>query len=42
LKNDPDEQVNLVSDPDYKVQLQKMKDMLSEWVQKMPGTFGEF
>ena len=42
LKNDPNEQANLVSDPDYEVQLQKMKDMLSEWIQKMPGTFGEF
>ncbi|MFC2098729.1 sulfatase [Bacteroidota bacterium] len=42
LRNDPNEQVNLADDPAYAVQLQEMKRMLSEWVEKMPGTFGEF
>lgn len=42
LRNDPGEQVNLADDPAYAEQLQEMKRMLSEWVQKMPGNFGEF
>ncbi len=29
-------------DLDYAEQLQKMKAMLSEYVQELPGTFGEF
>lgn len=42
LKNDPGEQVNLADDPAYAEKMQEMKALLSEWVDRMPGTFGEF
>jgi arylsulfatase A-like enzyme len=42
LRKDPGEQVNLAGDPAYADRLAEMKAMLSEWIEIMPGTFGEF
>ncbi len=42
LPDDPGEQVNLAGNPEYAEKLDQMKGILSEWVEKMPGTFGEF
>ena len=42
LDADPNEQVNLANNPEYKAKLAEMKQILEEHVQHLPGTFGEF
>lgn len=42
LENDPKEQKNLANDPQYQNQLLKMKAILKQYLNKVPGTFGEF
>lgn len=39
LKNDPEEKVNLINDPNYKEQLKMLKKELSVYVNSLPGKF---
>ncbi|MFD2159586.1 sulfatase [Rubritalea tangerina] len=41
LSKDPNEQVNLVNDPEYAAQYKDLKDSLRSHLAQMPGTFGE-
>ncbi|SHJ37322.1 Arylsulfatase A [Rubritalea squalenifaciens DSM 18772] len=42
LANDPNEQKNLAKDPEHAAKLAEMKQLLSDHLKKMPGSFGEF
>ena len=42
LQGDPMEQNNLASSPEYQEVLKRMKKLLSEYIAKLPETFGEF
>ncbi len=42
LRTDPGEQVNLINDPKYQEKLKELKGLLTEYLQTLPGTFGEF
>jgi arylsulfatase A-like enzyme len=42
LENDPEEQNNLTDNPKYENVLRKMRFLLKEHLDNVPGTFGEF
>ena len=42
LDKDPLEEHNLANDPKYVDQLNVLKEELAQYLQKVPGTFGEF
>lgn len=42
LSKDPNEQVNLINDPNYADILRKLKEELQQHIATIPGTFGEF
>ncbi len=41
LEEDPDEQVNLASNPEYASQLKEMKQEMQKHLNRVPGTFGD-
>lgn len=42
LRNDPNEQVNLIDDPAWQSRKIEMQAVLKEYLEKLPGSFGEF
>ncbi len=42
LNSDPGEQINLAGNPEYAEKLKEMKQEFDKYIQKLPGTFGEF
>jgi hypothetical protein len=42
LRIDPKEQNNLFNDPKYKDKVVELQTLLKEYLQELPGTFGEF
>ena len=42
LSDDPDEQVNLATNPKYKNRLKIMKKELKKYLDGLPGTFAEY
>jgi len=42
LRTDPGEQNNLINDPRYQEKLKELKAELVKYLDKLPGTFGEF